>query len=120
MKWIRRVVKITIFVSFCMNPASGDPMKWIRRVVKITIFASFCMNPAMGDPMKRIRRVIKITFFASFCMNPASGDPVARFGQGPLIEIKIKKKTAIFPASRPGKVFTIFRGRIAEAKTALA
>ena len=95
-------------------------MKWVRRAVKIMIFVSFCMNPASGDPMKWIRRVVKITIFASFCMNPASGDPVARFGQGPLIEIKNKEKTTIFPASRPGKVFTIFRGRIAEAKTALA
>ena len=33
-----------------MNPASGAPVKWIRRIAKITIFASFCMNPAPGDP----------------------------------------------------------------------
>ena len=98
MKWIRRVANITFFTSFCMNPASVDPMKWFRRVVKFTIFASFCMNPASGDPMKWIRRVVKITVFASFFMNPArkSFHDFSRKGRG-------SKNSSCVRRSRRGK-----------------
>ena len=37
-------------IIFYDSSFGGDPMKVIRGKVKITIFASFCMNPAPGDP----------------------------------------------------------------------
>ena len=54
------------FLSFCMNPDSGVSSKWVRKLMKNTIFINFCMNPASGVSSKWVRKLMKNTIFINF------------------------------------------------------